>query len=128
MEKTGRLLFLTLFLLGLVFSCKKEVSQWNLVLPPTPILTGTTGWGVVNTAYLKINSKPDNDQFVVTTLREGDIVKIDSIHYLKDKKGYSVTIWYNISWEKLNGWVKESYLDSYETREKAETGSRMLLN
>ena len=109
-------------------SCKKEEAPWDLEVPSTPILTGTVGWGVVNTAYLKINKEPDDDQFVVTTLREGDIVRIESVHYLKGARGKNVTVWYEIKWDDLTGWVKDTYLDPYDTKEKAETGSGMLLN
>ena len=115
-------------LLLITFSCAREETAWDIDLPPTPILSGTTGWGVVNTSYLKINLKPDDDNYVVTTLREGDIVKIESVHYLKDDRGRALGVWYNISWEDLEGWVKESSLNTYETRGKAETGAQLLLN
>ncbi len=120
--------FVTPWFLLILVSCSQEEVSWDLELPPTPILSGTTGWGVVNTSYLKINLNPDDDNVVVTTLREGDIVKIESVHYLKDERGRSLGVWYNISWENLRGWVKDRYLNTYETREKAETGSGLLLN
>ena len=100
------LLSLGVFLVPL--SCKKEEAPWDLEVPSTPILTGTVGWGVVNTAYLKINKDPDDDQFVVTTLREGDIVRIESVHYLKGNRGKNVTVWYEIKWDDLTGWVKDT--------------------
>ncbi len=120
-------LLLVLTLLGFL-SCQKEETPWEIELPPTPILTGTTGWGVVNTSYLKINLNPDDDNYVVTTLREGDLVKIESVHYLKDDGGKALGVWYHISWEDLDGWVEESSLNTYETRGKAETGAELLLN
>ena len=123
--------FCLLFLLtitSLALSCKKDDVSWDLELPSTPIMTGTSGWGVVNTSYLKINQKPDDDNVVVTTLREGDIVRIESVHFLKDERGRSVAVWYNIRWGDLAGWVNDSCLDSYDTKERAETGSRMILD
>ena len=122
------LLLLSFCLIAVTLSCKKEEVPWDLEVPSTPILTGTVGWGVVNTAYLKINKDPDDDQFVVTTLREGDIVRIESVHYLKGERGRNVTVWYKIIWDDLTGWVKDTYLDPYDTREKAETGAGMLLD
>ncbi len=122
------LLMFSLCLILISVSCRKEEVAWELEIPSTPILTGTVGWGVVNTAYLKINKDPDDDQFVVTTLREGDIVRIESVHYLKEERGRNVTVWYEIKWDDLTGWVKDTYLDPYDTREKAQTGAGMLLD
>jgi len=121
-------LFLPVLLsLFLLFSCSGEDQGWELEMPATPIMTGTSGWGVVNTAYLKISREPDNDRHIITTLREGDIVKVESIHYMKDPRGRQVFVWYHIRWENLSGWVREGYLDSYDTREKAMTASGMLI-
>ena len=92
---TGLLLFLAF--MG-ILSCHNEETAWEIELPPTPILTGTTGWGVVNTSYLKIYLNPDDDHYVVTTLREGDIVKIVSVHYLKNDRGRLLGVWYHINW------------------------------
>ena len=112
----------------LIFSCRKEETEWQLEVPPTPIMTGTIRWGVVNTPYLKVSQEPDDDQFVVTTLREGDIVQIEAIHFLKEARGRAISVWYQIRWGELTGWIRDSYLDSYDTKEKAETGSKMLLD
>ena len=128
MNKAVRLFLFSILFLAAFASCRKETPQWEISLPSTPILTGTVGWGVVNTPYLKITPQPADDHFVVTTLREGDIVKIDSVHYLKDERGRAVTVWYRVSWENLHGWVRDVYLDTYDTREKALTGSKMLLS
>ncbi len=113
-------------LLSLFLSCTREQEVPDIVLEPTPIMTGTTSWGVVNVSYLKINKEPDNDQHIITTLRKGDLVKIETVHYII-KNGTS-TLWYFISKDKLKGWVQDSSLNSYSTREQALTASEGLLN
>jgi hypothetical protein len=120
-----KLLILILFCSSIFISCNHEVEDPEIVLPSTPIMTGTTSWGVVNVSYLKINKEPDNNQHIVTTLRKGDLVKVESVHYINNGKDNSV--WYNISRDKLRGWVQDSSLNSYSTREKAQTASAILL-
>lgn len=116
-------LILTVLLLFTSCSPREEVPE--ISMPATPIMTGTTSWGVVNVSYLKINKEPDNDQHIVTTLRKGDLVRIESIHHISE--GQDSTIWYNIKKENLRGWVKDGSLDSYSTREKARTAAKRLL-
>jgi hypothetical protein len=93
-------------------------------MPATPIMSGTVSWGVVNISYLKINRDPDDDQHIVTTLRQGDLVRIDSIRFIKETRGISV--WYQIEKDHFRGWVEDRFLDGYPTREKAETASLFL--
>jgi predicted SnoaL-like aldol condensation-catalyzing enzyme len=116
---------LILILLIVPLSCSQKIEVPEIVLPSTPIMKGTTSWGVVNVSYLKINKEPNNDQHIVTTLRKGDLVQIESVHYINE--GRNSSIWFHISKDRLNGWVKDSSLDSYSTKEKAKTASERLL-
>jgi len=122
----NKISLLTIIFLSLLFSCSRQEEMPEIVLPSTPIMTGTKSWGVVNVSYLKINKEPDNDQHIVTTLRKGDLVQIERVHYLV--KGYTSTLWFYISKDKLKGWVQESFLDSYATKDKALTASQKLLS
>jgi len=122
MRKT---LSVLMFVLGLLVSCTREQTVPEIEMPSTPIMTGTTSWGVVNVSYLKINKEPDNDQHIVTTLRKGDLVMIEAVHSII--KGNTSTLWFSITKDKLKGWVQDSYIDSYPTREQALTASGILL-
>ncbi|MDC7235265.1 MAG: hypothetical protein PQJ58_18680 [Spirochaetales bacterium] len=119
-----RYLLLLLFSV-LLFSCEPEQEMPDFTLPATPIMEGTSSWGVVNVSYLKISREPSDDQHIVTTLRQGDLVQIESVHYIT--QGRNQNVWYNIRKDKFQGWVREESLDSYSTREKAETASRGML-
>lgn len=118
---------LTLLMLALVlFSCTPEEEMPEFSMPSTPIMDGISSWGVVNVSYLKICREPADDRHIVTTLRQGDLVQIESVHYIRE--GRESKIWYNIRKDKFQGWVREESLDSYSTMEKAETASKGMLS
>ncbi|MDA3955564.1 hypothetical protein [Oceanispirochaeta sp.] len=119
-----RIFIYLLVFLFIPLSCVLKIEVPDIILPATPIMKGTTNWGVVNVSYLKINKEPDDDQHIVTTLRKGDLVRIESVHFIN---GRERSLWYNISKDKLTGWVQDSSLDSYSTKEKAWTASQRLL-
>ncbi|MBF9015031.1 MULTISPECIES: hypothetical protein [unclassified Oceanispirochaeta] len=120
-----RKLILLLILSMLIFSCTPEEEIPDFSMPATHIMEGTSSWGVVNVSYLKICREPADDQHIVTTLRQGDLVQIESVHYIREERDQN--IWYNIRKDKFQGWVRENSLDSYSTMEKAETASKGLL-
>lgn len=109
----------------MIFSCTPEEEMPDFSLPATHIMEGTSSWGVINVSYLKICREPADDQHIVTTLRQGDLVQIESVHYIRE--GQNLNIWYNIRKDKFQGWVREDSLNSYSTMEKAETASKGLL-
>jgi len=113
------------FLALLLFSCSEKEPVPDIEMPATPIMTGTISWGVVNVSYLKISREADSDKHIVTTLRQGDVVKIESIRTVND--GREPGTWYQIKKDKISGWVRDRYLNSYSTREKANTASKLLL-
>jgi hypothetical protein len=115
---------LLIFML-MIFSCTPEEDMPDFSLPATHIMEGTSSWGVINVSYLKICREPADDQHIVTTLRQGDLVQIESVHYIRE--GQNINIWYNIRKDKFQGWVREDSLNSYSTMEKAETASKGLL-
>ncbi len=117
-------IILLVMLSGLIMSCAEEEPVPEIDMPSTPIMSGTVSWGVVNVSYLKINRDPDDDQHIITTLRQGDLVRIDSIRFIKVKGG--IRVWYQIEKDGFRGWVEERFLDGYPTREKAETASLFL--
>lgn len=114
-----------LIIMLMIFSCTPEEEMPDFSLPATHIMEGTSSWGVINVSYLKICREPADYQHIVTTLRQGDLVQIESVHYITE--GQNLNIWYNIRKDKFQGWVREDSLDSYSTMEKAETASKGLL-
>lgn len=124
--KKNLLRIFTLLYFGMIaISCAPEEVVPDFTLPATHIMDGSNRWGVVNVSYLKICREPADDQHIVTTLRQGDLVQIESVHYIRE--GNNINIWYNIRKDKFQGWVKDTFLNSYSTKEKAETASKGLL-
>ncbi len=121
----GRVLLVILLLTLSLVSCTPREESLEISLPSTPIMDGMSRWGVVNISYLKIARDPSDEQRIVTTLRKGDLVEIESVHYLTERR--NVSMWYNIKKDKFSGWVRDEYLDSFPTRDKAETASRIML-
>ena len=117
--------FLFLAVGVLIFSCAPKEEAPAFIMPSTPIMEGTRNWGVVNVSYLKICREAADDQHIVTTLRQSDMVQIDSVHYIRE--GSEQTIWYSIRKDQFQGWVSGESLNIYSTREKAETASQGLL-
>ncbi len=122
-----KVLYPFLLILCLV-CCRKEEKEPEILLPATPIMTGTISWGVVNVPYLKAAGEPGDEQHIVTTLRFGDIVEITAARYLPHKR--AAVLWYQVRQPgqppKL-GWVQDQYLEGYATMEKAKTASALLL-
>ncbi len=108
------------------FSCKKEETFTDIKLPETPILSMTSRWGVITSAYLRMRSNPDSTSKPVATLWKGYILEIISRNPEKktvdDFDGY----WYQVTYRGLQGWVFSAYLKFFDTREEAERNSREL--
>ena len=65
-----------IFSLVLLSSCGPEEEPVTLELPPTPILTSDSLWGVANKPYLKVLGAPNTGSELNGLLRQGDIVEI----------------------------------------------------
>ena len=116
-----------LFIILLSFSsCKKEETFTDIKLPETPILSMTSRWGVITSAYLRLRNGPGSLSKPVATLWKGYILEIVSRNPEKktvdDYDGY----WYQVTYRGLQGWVFSAYLKFFDTREEAERTSREL--
>jgi len=105
-------------------SCGGNANSVALDMPPTPVLTVRANWGVVTSPYLRVRKQPKMESDVVAHLRNSYIAEIIS------KSSYPETIegetnyWYEISADGLRGWVFGSYLDFYDSKNKAEQAIR----
>ncbi len=122
-----KVLYLLFLLLCLSFCHKQEVEP-EIPLPPTPIMTGTVHWGVVNVPYLKVLKEPEDEEHILTILRFGDIVQVTATCY-KQHKTFA-DLWYKVRQEghpSWYGWVQDQHLEAYSTMKKAKTASALLL-
>jgi hypothetical protein len=104
-----------------VGSCKRdEVVEWDIVLPPTPILSNDQSWAVVIDSYLKVTEEMDKNSIVVATLRKGAVLEILSSRVDRETS----QLWYRVKGDNLEGWVENISVKQFENREQAETASR----
>jgi len=120
-------LFLSVLLMTvllLTVSCKPEAEPVSPDLPPTPVLTSDSRWGVENKPYQKVLSEPRGDADVNGLLRQGDIVEILS----KVSSGDSRLYWLEVfsSSDDTRGWVPDNSLNVYDSPAQARTASAAL--
>ena len=110
--------FLILLLL-MISSCRPEEELLSPQLPPTPVLTSVSQWGVANKPYLKVLSEPLADADVDGLLRQGDIVEIVS----KVGTDGGLSYWLEIisSTTDIRGWVPDNSMDIYDSPAQART-------
>lgn len=110
------LAFLAILLLA---SCEPETLPLSPEVPPTPVLTSSSTWGVVNIPYLKMLEESDPSSGVSGLLREGDVVEVLAKVGLGDGLDY----WLEIRNGREQGWVPDDTLDVYDSRAQAVTAS-----
>jgi len=115
-----------MFLLILSFtSCLPESEPVSPELPPTPVLTSDSRWGVVNESYLKVLSEPASGADVNGLLRKGDIVEVISKKAADAGKSYWLEI--QSAGPDTGGWVPDSSMDIYDSPAQARTAGSGLL-
>ena len=116
--------FVSLFFL--FFTCKREEKITAIELPPTPVLSAQSSWGVVTSAHLRLREEPTINSKVITTLWKGYVVEIFSkrthTETIEGKTGH----WYQVVFQGLNGWVFGAYIDLYSSKERAEKAAAEL--
>ena len=104
-------------------SCDSSSKYRGLVLPPTPVLSVQTYYGVVDFAYIRVREQPKLDAGLVTMLRGGTIVEIvtssSTEQTIEGKKGR----WYEIQYEGRLGWVFGPYLKIFDSLDKARNAA-----
>ncbi len=108
-----------IFSLILLSSCRPDEELVTLELPPTPVLTSDSLWGVANKPYLKVLGAPNTGAELNGLLRQGDIVEIVSKVGTDDGRSYWLEI---ISSETdIRGWIPDHSMDIYDSPAQART-------
>ncbi len=100
-------------------SCRPEEELLSPDLPPTPVLTSDSRWGVADRPYQKVLSEPRGDADVNGLLRQGDIVEILSRVSAEDNRSYWMEV--KSSADNTRGWVPDSSLNVYDSPAQART-------
>ena len=94
----------------------------KLDLPPTPLLSASSSWGLVKSSYVRLKEGPDLASVDRAALRDGTEVEIVGREF--DKGGGALWLKVRTLESKgeasVEGWVGEESLDIYATREQAE--------
>jgi hypothetical protein len=112
---------LALFLLT---ACSGARPYAGLKLPPTPVLTIQTFYGVIDFAYVRVRSEPLPDAPLATMLRGGSIVEIVSSSSNEETIEGKSDRWYQIQFEGRRGWVFGSYLKIFDSLDKARNAAK----
>ncbi len=105
--------------------CKeKEEVIGDIYLPPAPLISESSSWAVIDSSYLRLRERPEENARVVTTLWRGYVLEIISRGptrvFIENQEDY----WYQITYDGLQGWVFGSYLSVYDTKDDAEKAAR----
>jgi hypothetical protein len=96
----------------------------NVKLPPTPVLSVQTYYGVVDFSLIRVRSEPLPDSALVTMLRGGSIVEIICSSTNEETLEGKTNRWYQIQYQGRRGWVFGSYLKIFDSLEKARNAAR----
>lgn len=113
-----------LFVFLLFISCSGSSPYAGLKLPPTPVLTIQTYYGVVNFAYIRVRNEPLPDAALVTMLRAGSIVEIVTSSSNEETIEGKTDRWYQIQYQGRRGWVFGSYLQIFDSLDKARNAAK----
>ena len=104
--------------------CSGSSPYAGLKLPPTPVLTIQTFYGVVDFAYIRVRSEPLPDAPLVTMLRAGSIVEIVTSSSNEETIEGKSDRWYQILYQGRRGWVFGSYLKIFDSLDKARNAAK----
>jgi hypothetical protein len=111
---------LVLFLTG----CNFTQPYAGLKLPPTPVLTIQTYYGVVDFAYIRVRTEPLPDAPLVTMLRAGAILEIVSSSSNEETIEGKSDRWYQVQYQGRRGWVFGSYIKVFDSLDKARNAAK----
>lgn len=114
-----KLLFL--FPLFFLMGCSDSVIKNKLVLDSTSVLDSDSKMVVIVSPYVMVSDTPYEDSITVSHLRIGDIYPFVGREYVNNSG--NIEAWVNIG----TGWIKGEHCKEYDSREKAETAARLLL-
>jgi hypothetical protein len=121
MSKAVNIVYILLAAAGLwLAGCSKPVAEEPILLPPTPVLSIRSSWGVVRSDLLRIRAEPFTKAGTLTHLRRGSVLEILSRTEKKENVDERSDYWYQVSFEGVRGWVFGAYLEVLDSRARAE--------
>lgn len=100
--------------------CAKPAAEEPIRLPPTPVLSIRSSWGVVRSDILRIREEPFTKASTLTHLRRRSVLEILSRTEKKENIDERSDYWYQVSFEGVRGWVFGAYLEVLDSRARAE--------
>jgi len=105
--------------------CSRD-NAYDVEMPATPVITSRDSWAVVRGAYVRILQEPQVQASIQGHVRRGAILQIENrTAHLETVDGQQDR-WLEVHGEDVSGWIFGAYVDSYATRELAETAARAL--
>jgi hypothetical protein len=101
-----------------VSSCLRGMSIKTIDLPSTPEISMSERYALVLDPYISLRDQPGEKGITVSHGRRGEIYEITGKKILEN--GNENTVWVNLG----NGWVNQSSVDLYSSREKAVTAAQ----
>lgn len=106
-------MFLLFFILCLS-SCGFSFSN-GIKLPETSTLVDIKKFAVILDTYVLVHAEKDSASKESGYLRRADLVSILS----RDREEKTNTVWLNIKAEGFSGWIENTSVDLYDSKEKA---------
>ena len=108
----------------LMAGCSGSNPYAGLILPPTPVLSIQTFYGVVDYPLLRVRSDPVSDAGLVTMLRSGAIVEIVTSSSNEETIEGKTNRWFQIQYQGRRGWVFGSYIKVFDSLDKARNAAK----
>ena len=109
-----------------LISCEKEQPVERIDLPPTPVLTLRSNWGVIRAPFLRLREEPLQKAKITAHLRRGSILEIISKTEAKETIDEVSSYWYQVNYGGLRGWVFGAFLEVLDSKSEAERFAREL--
>ena len=119
------IIFVNIIMIFFFSGCERKAESIDIELPETPVLSSEEQWAVVTSSYLRIRKEPNLESEILSHLRLNNVVKILEQNSYTEKIEGEEDYWYKISYQGISGWVFGSYLEIYESREKALNAKRI---
>ena len=102
-------------------SCGDKQRSTVIDLPPAPVLSIRSNWGVVSSWILRIRQKPSVESSrILTYVTRGKIVEILSKSDNADEVEGQMDYWYLVNYMGVKGWMFGSYLEIVNSKAQAE--------
>ncbi|HET7838259.1 MAG TPA: hypothetical protein VFL04_00770 [Rectinemataceae bacterium] len=111
--------FAATLLLFLLLSCRGS-GEGSVKLDPTPPISRGPGWAIVKEAYARLKERPSAASADKAHLRRGSVVELEGRELGLPGKDEDRGFWYALKAEGIEGFMRETELDVFSTRELAE--------